>query len=76
MGRPPLIPDENVWINQIFQAQAANGGVVRRSVADVEQYGGGVDNLKRFAKDQGYHLIRTGDQYVVLCHEGDLTVVC
>lgn len=65
------------WIRRIFQAKAvAKGGVVRRSVEAVQDYGGGVKNLKREVKRRKFHLIRTGDQYVVLCHKGKLSVIC
>lgn len=70
------IPAPNVWINQIFSAQAVrNGGVVRRSVNDVKQFAS-FGRLKRQVLRRGFHLIRTGDQYVVLCHKGDIRIYC
>jgi len=71
------IPAPGAWIAQIFGAQNANnGGVVRRSVADVKQFGGGLKRLKAEVRQRGFHLIRTGDQYVILCHKGDVRVIC
>ena len=71
------IPNSTAWISQVFGAQSANnGGVVRRSVADVKQFGGGLKRLKAEVRQRGYHLIRTGDQYVILCHKGDVRVIC
>lgn len=75
MGKRP-IPTGQVWINQIFSAQSVrNGGVVRRSRADVKKYAS-FSALKKEVLNRGFHLIRTGDQYVVLCHKGELRVIC
>ena len=75
MGQRP-IPTGQVWINQIFKAQSVrNGGVVRRSRADVKRYAS-FRALKEEVLNRGFHLIRTGDQYVVLCHKGELRVIC
>ena len=65
----------SVWIDQIFEAAAANGNVVRRSKADVEKYAS-FDTLLEEVKTRQYHLIETGDQCVVLCHTGALTIHC
>lgn len=70
------IPGPQAWLAQVFSAQAVKGGVIRRSVDDVKKYGGGLANLKAIVKQRGFHLIRTGDQYVVLCHKGDIRVIC
>lgn len=71
------IPAAAAWIAQVFGSQSANnGGVVRRSVADVKQFGGGLKRLKDEVRQRGFHLIRTGDQYVILCHKGDVRVIC
>lgn len=39
------------------EAAQANGGVVRRSAADVNGVGGGVANLLREVEARGFHLI-------------------
>lgn len=71
-----MIPRKREWMNQIFEAKKAqDGGVVRRAVADVKKYGS-VAELKRRVRENEFHLIRTGDQYVVLCHRGTLKVIC
>lgn len=70
------IPGPKAWLAQVFSAKAVKGGVIRRSVDDVKKYGGGLVNLKAIVKLRGFHLIRTGDQYVVLCHKGDIRVIC
>ena len=66
------ISDGTRWLDQIFEAKAAqDGGVVRRSVEDVRKYAS-VAALRRRVRDEEFHLIRTGNQYVILCHKGDL----
>lgn len=63
-------------MEQVFRAgQADMGGVVRRNVADVERYVG----ITRFVDEcrrRRFHVIETGDQLVVLCHEGALVILC
>jgi hypothetical protein len=64
------------WVDDIFAAAAANnGGVVRRSLASVNQYAS-VDEVVEGALQRGFHVIETGDQLVVLCHTGGMTVLC
>lgn len=70
------IPLKSVWIDQMFEAQAVrDGGVIRRSVADVNRYAS-LDLLVERVKAEGFHLVQTGDQYVVLCHHGHFQVIC
>lgn len=60
----------------MFQAgQATAGGVVRRARRDVDN-NGGMDALLGHAREQRWHVIETGDQVVVLCHDGDLRIHC
>ena len=64
------------WITDIFNAAAATqDGVIRRSVSDVNTYGS-VADLEQEVRSRGFHLIQTGDRYVVLCHPGVLQVIC
>jgi len=66
----------NQWILDIFKAQEAqSGGVVRRSVADVANSGLKQDLIDE-VKSRGFHLIETGDQYVILCHSGEIKLYC
>lgn len=70
------VPTGPKWLRQIFRAQSVrNGGIVRRSVADVKKYASFKD-LKSEVKRRGFHLLRTGDQYVILCHKGELRIIC
>lgn len=75
-GMTKSIPTAQAWIAQIFDAkQVKSGGVVRRSRADVQKYAS-FKLLKSEVLKRGFHLIRTGDQYVVLCHKGDIRIFC
>ncbi len=60
----------------MFSAQAAqNGGIIRRKVASVKEW---VSEAELIAdvKARGFHMVRSGDQYVVLCHRGDFKLIC
>jgi hypothetical protein len=63
------------WIDQIFEAQASDGGVVRRSRKDVDKYASFPELVDR-VRAMGYHLIETGGQCVIFCHEGELIIHC
>lgn len=66
----------SAWINPVFDAQQVNrGGVVRRSIYDVATYAS-IDELVAEAKSRGFHVIETGDQLVILSHEGSLIIHC
>lgn len=65
----------SAWIDQMFKASAANGGVVRRARRDVVRYSS-VQTLITEAKKRGFHVVETGGQLVVLCHTGVLKVHC
>jgi hypothetical protein len=65
----------SAWIDQIFASdQANNGGVVRRSVDDVRTYGS-EDELIAEVRRRRFHMVRIGDQYVILCNQGVMEVV-
>ncbi|MBA3877817.1 MAG: N-(5'-phosphoribosyl)anthranilate isomerase [Anaerolinea sp.] len=70
----------NQWMRDIFDAnQANNGGVVRRATRNVATFGasgGGLAGLVAEARRQGFHVIETGDQIVILCNSGVLKVHC
>ena len=72
----------NLWLEQVFWADAANsGGVVRRNIDDVERYAKrgsltGLEALVTEAKARGFHVVEIGSQVVVLCNEGSLTIHC
>lgn len=60
----------NAWLEQIFGAKIAQrGGLVRRKKADVHRYAS-LSQLLREVERRGWHLIETGDQYVIVCNKG------
>ncbi len=65
----------NAWIEQIFGAeQAQNGGIVRRSIESVLQNSSEAE-LVEAVRFRGFKLIRTGGQFVILCHHGYVEIV-
>lgn len=63
------------WIDQMFSAQQAHaGGVVRRSIHDINKYASLEEVLER-VDDQGWHVVQIGDQIIVLCNTGDIRIL-
>lgn len=63
------------WIAQLFSAQAVRkGAVVRRSRAWVDREVGR-DRFLHEVQRRGYHLIETGNQYVVICNGGPIRIL-
>jgi hypothetical protein len=50
-------------------------GIVRRDFRSVRKHAS-LDELVDYARSQGYHVIETGNQYVVLCNRGALKIHC
>ncbi len=68
-------PTRDQWLAQLFGAQAvAKGGIVRRSVRDVDRMVGR-DAFKREVRMRGFHLVECGGQMIVICNSGHLTVL-
>ncbi len=66
----------SAYVDNMFRAhQAASFGIVRRSERQVLQLGVLEEIIER-AMDEGWHVIQTGGQIVVLCHSGAMTVHC
>ncbi len=67
----------NSWVNQMFSSSRAvrSGGIVRRAMYDVNRLGV-LDEIIEEARDRGWHVIETGDQIVLLAHEGSLVLHC
>ena len=67
--------DPEGWIAEIFSAKAAGrGGVIRRDVRWIDREVGR-DRFMAEIRERGFHLIDTGDQWVVICHAGFFRVV-
>lgn len=72
-----LPPGRNTaWLHRLFAAKAARrGGVLRRSVRDVEREVGR-EALVAEVRARGFHLIECGGQFVIICNPGHMRVVC
>ena len=73
---PPMPAPEHAerWLRQIFSAHAAQGGVVRRSVAWVDREVGR-DRFIAEVRRRGFHLISSGNQFIVVCHSGPVGIL-
>lgn len=64
------------YINRIFEAKTAkNEGVVRRNIADVIKFAS-IPYLVKEVEARGFHLIESGDQFVIFCNSGDFKIWC
>ena len=64
------------WLNQLFSAQqASSGGIVRRNIDDMHK-NSSFPVLMAYVKERGFHLIETGDQYVIICNAGFIKLHC
>lgn len=58
------------WLRQMFGAQAvARRIVVRRKKSSVAKYAS-YDLLLGWCQQHDFHLVETGDQYIVICNDG------
>jgi hypothetical protein len=63
------------FIDQIFNAQAAqNGGVVRRKISAVGQFASEI-LLMAEVQRRGFHMVVSGDQFVIFCNAGRFDLV-
>lgn len=67
----------SAWVDQMFEGskQVRVGGIVRRSVADVERLGVLAEIIAR-ASREGMHVLETGGNIVLLAHKGTFKVHC
>lgn len=69
----PITPDR--WIIQLFSARtAADGGIVRRKVADVERLVGRERFLQEVRR-RGFRAIENGGHFVVFCNSEPVRIV-
>lgn len=71
---PPAPDHAERWLSQIFSAHAAQGGMVRRSVSWVEREVGR-DRFIAEVRRRGFHLISSGNQFIVVCHSGPVEIL-
>ncbi len=68
-----ITPDR--WIVQIFSARlVAEGGIVRRKVADVERLVGRARFLREVER-RGYRAIENNGHFVVFCNNAPVNIV-
>lgn len=73
---PPITRASQMWLDQLFSSRAAQtGGVVRRKARDVDRMVGQA-LLEQEVRSRSFHMVRIGDQYVILCNRGAMTLVC
>lgn len=73
---PPLPrnPAADQWIAMIFSAKAAQGGVVRRSIAWVDREVGR-DRFLAEVRARGFHLLAGRSQFIVVCHSDPVKIL-
>jgi len=60
------------WLDLIFSAKSAqNGGVVRHNISWVEKEIGR-QSFENAVRDRGFYLIETGNQFIIICHRGEI----
>lgn len=71
---PPVHHDPDNWIRLIFSAQAAKGGVVRRSIDWVDREVGR-ERFMQEVRRRGFHLLQSSNQFIVVCNQGPVQVL-
>ena len=65
-----------IWLLQLFSAKTGRqGGIVRRSVRDVERIVGR-ENFHAELMRRGFHAVENSGQYVIFCNNAPVHVVC
>ncbi|WP_420555696.1 N-(5'-phosphoribosyl)anthranilate isomerase [Roseovarius sp.] len=76
MSELRLLLPADFWMRKIFDAKAArDGGVVRRSVRDIERIVGR-DRFRRELERRGYHAVENAGQVVIFCNNERVSVWC
>ncbi len=73
-SQPHRYSDPEAWIDLVFSAKAANGGVVRRAVGWVATEVGH-DRFIAEVRRRGYHLLVTQTQYIIVCNSGPVRML-
>lgn len=69
----PITPE--VWMRQLFSAKAAaEGGIVRRKVRDVERIVGR-DVFTRELQRRGFHAVENAGQFVIFCNRAPVHIL-
>lgn len=64
----------DAWIDLVFSAKAAQGGVVRRAIGWVVSEVGH-DRFVTEVRRRGFHLLMTENQYIVVCNTGPVRMI-
>ena len=76
LSHPLIDRSASPWLEEVFTAKAVGrGGVVRRSVRDVEREVGRARFVAEVRR-RGFHLVECGGQFIVICNAGHLQVLC
>jgi len=76
MLQVPVPAPFNPWLDEMFSAKAvSHGGVVRRSVRDVEREVGRAAFIGEVRR-RGFHLVECGGQFIVICNQGRIQILC
>ena len=64
------------WLDQIFTTKSAQtGGLVRRKIVDVNREIS-QEALELEVRRRGYHMLRCGGHFVILCKSDPITLIC
>lgn len=76
MLQAPIPASTLPWLVHVLSAKAvATGGVVRRSIRDVEREVGRALFVQEVRR-RGFHLVECGGQFIVICNQGQVRILC
>lgn len=70
---------EFAWIRNLFTAARANGGPLirnRNAIPGSRSIAQDLEDLKRACRARNYHLLQTGDYYIIICNDGEIKIHC
>ena len=71
----PTTIDPDRWVTHLFSAKAAaEGGVLRRKVEDVERLLGRTRFMYELDR-RGYHAVQNAGQFVIFCNQEPVLVI-
>ncbi len=69
----PITPDR--WITQVFSARAAaEGGIVRRQIADVDRLIGR-DRFLCEVRRRGFRVVENSGQFIIFCNQDPVRLI-
>lgn len=70
---------EPAWIGLLFSAARANGGPLIRNknaIPGNRTAAQDLEDLKAACQKRNFHLLQTGNYYIVICNDGEIRVHC